>query len=130
MTEIRDRLLAAHGQGQRVSDGEAQRRLSLAIVDAVISTRLLSSVPKALAVQIREALEDGALTGDVAEPLTDSLHDYLVAKNNFWFVVKDREDKLIRALFEAVHPTVAEDGLSTVVADVEALIEGSATGFG
>ena len=130
MTEIRETLQAAYEQGQLVSSVEAQRMLSLAIVNAVLDKQILSSVPAKSVAKIREALRDGVLADDVAGARTDELHNYLVAKNGAWFVVRDREDKLIRAVFEAVYPTVAEDGLPTVVADVEALIDGSAAGIG
>lgn len=63
---------------------------------------------------------------DAADEFSDQLHDFLVRKNGSPAVQRDREDKAIRAAFEAFTSTIEYSGLKGMATGTEALITGAA----
>ncbi len=98
----------------------------MAIIDAALGVESMGTAPIDILRQAKSALAAGPLSADAADGYSDQLHAYLVEKNGQAVVQKDREDKAIRAAFEAFHSSVDYSGVEGMAVETESLLTGEA----
>ncbi|MEU6135942.1 hypothetical protein [Nocardioides sp. NPDC047086] len=129
MTAIKETLVSEYQRGLRESTEQAYRLYGVAVLTFALASGVLTDFPRAVIERALTLMRARVLSDDEIETLSDSLLDYLVAKNGSDLVRRDHEDRVVRASFEAFYPAIEYEGLEGCAADVEELMLGGGADF-
>lgn len=123
-----EHLRAAYRMSGAPGSAEAHRGFAVALLEAALDTGVLH---KDIADRLREAkdlLEASTLDRWRSDAFAGAIWRFIEAKHGNGVVVKDHEDRVLRACYEAFNSTVDADGIDSVTIDVAELLLGGGMG--
>lgn len=126
--EAAEALARAYGEGGPSGSAEAHRAFGHTLLGLALSSDALTTGIASTLREAHQCLARGILTETQTEAYSDAIWSYIESKHGQAVVVRDHEDRVLRACYEAFNPTIEWDGIRSVSYDCAELLEGRGTG--